>query len=219
MENIRITIRAFILIFAFFSLGYSQQIIVVDRFDEKELKDKFEKFISRLDSASVARKYPEITRKILSSNPSQQAIALRMLSESEDVNTIPWAILLLDSDDKYVQTYAGLSIQKVVSSITLKRRDSKYPQYVLIKRIQKDDVELKPLAWIILKLLRSENPNLSSHGVATARYLNLYEFEDEILKLSKSPHPAVSNTVKWAIESFILQKKYESNESLQSEDS
>jgi hypothetical protein len=39
-----------------------------------------------------------------------------------------------------------------------------------------------------------------------ARYLNLYEFEDEILKLSDSPHTAVSNQVKWAIESLKLQK-------------
>jgi hypothetical protein len=124
---------------------------------------------------------------------------------------------LLDSDEKYVQTYAGLSIEKVVSSITLKRRDNKYPQYVLIKPIQKDDVDLKPLAWVILKLLRSENPNLSSYAVTMARYLNLYEFEGEILKLANSPHPAVTNTVKWAIESFTLQKKYESNELLEPE--
>ena len=217
MENIRIAIKAFILIFAFFSLGYSQQIIVVNKFNEKELKDKFEKFVSRLDSAAISRKYPEITKKILSSNPLQQAIALRMLSESEDVNTIPWAILLLDSDEKYVRTYAGLSIEKVVSSIILKRRDDKYTQYVLIRPIQKDNVDLKPLAWIVLKLLRSEDPNLSSYAVTMARYLNLYEFEDEILKLADNSHPALSNTVKWAIESFTLQKKYESNELLSPE--
>jgi putative protein kinase ArgK-like GTPase of G3E family len=89
MKKIRIAIKVFILIFAFFSLGYSQQIIVVNKFDEKELKDKFEKFVNRLDYASVVRKYPEVTKKILSSNSSQQVIALRMLSESEDINTIP----------------------------------------------------------------------------------------------------------------------------------
>lgn len=217
MKNIKITIKVFILVLAFYTSGYSQQIIVVNKFDEKKLKDKFEKFINKLDSLSLTKKYPEITRKILSSNSEQQIIALRMLSESQNIESIPWIILLLNSEEQYVQTYAGLSIEKIVSSIALKRRDDKYPQYVLIKPIQKGDIDLKPLAWIILKLLRSEDPNLSSYAVTMARYLNLYEFEDEILKLSDSAHPAVSNVAKWAIESFIFQKKYESNKSLQSE--
>ena len=42
------------------------------KFDEKELKARFDKFIGEIDSLNLTRKYPEIVQKILSHKPREQ---------------------------------------------------------------------------------------------------------------------------------------------------
>lgn len=182
------------------------------KFDEAELKSNFDEFINGIDSLSLTKKYPEIVRKILSHQPREQETALKMLARSQDIDAIPWILLLLDSEDKRVQTYAGYSLQEIVSSDALNRRDLKFPRFTVLKPLPKNAAALKPMAWIVLKLLRNQDPSLIAYAMTMARYLNLYEFEDEITKHRDSVHPAVTNTMKWAIEELGLQKKYESNE-------
>ncbi len=192
---------------------FAQQLSVsIERFNEKELKSNLDNFIAKIDSLSLARKYPEIAKKILSNQTDQQEVALRMLGESQEVIALPWIILLLDSDDKDIKVEAGLAVKNIVSSITLKRRDMNYPQYILLKPSQETDIDLRPIAWIALKLLRADEPSLIAYGITITRYLNLYKFEAEILSHKESIHPAVTNTMNWAIEELQLQKKYESGE-------
>lgn len=182
------------------------------KFNGDALKTSFDKFITAIDSLNLTQKYPEIVKKILSHQPRQQEIAVKMLAESQDIDSIPWILLLLNSEVQYVKTYAGYSLKEIVSSIALLRRDKDFPGFVVLKPLQQADTDLKPLAWIILKMLRSEETNHIAYAITMARYLNLYEFEDEILRHQNNINPAVTNTMKWAIEELKLQKKYDSNE-------
>ena len=135
-----------------------------------------------------------------------------MLAASRDPDAIPWILLLLNSEDAYVKVNAGSSLQQIVSSLALQRRDADFPAFVVIKPLPKTDADLKPLAWIVLKMLRGEETNHIAYAITMARYLNLYEFEDEIARHQNSIHPAVTNKMKWALDELKLQKKYDSNE-------
>lgn len=203
-----------LILFTNFS-AYSQQTSVstaTPPFNEDELKANYDKFIGEIDGLALTKKYPEIVKKILLHNPDEQEIAVKMLSESQDIDAIPWILLLLDSDHKRVRTYAGYSLKEIVYSIAILRRDMNFPGFVVLKPLQKTDADLKPLAWIVLRLLRSEDQNHIAYAMMMARYLNLYEFEGLIMSHQYSRSPAVTNTMKWVLEALKLQKKYDANE-------
>ena len=221
MKNFSLHVKLFkpalvcCLVLLSYGFVFSQQnstSVAILRFNEEELKASYDKFVGGIDSLSVTRKYPEIVKKILSQNPEEQEIALKMLSESQDVDAVPWILLLLDSDNKRVRTYAGYAMKQIISSTALLRRDMEFPGFTVLKPLQKTDVDLKPMAWLVLKLLRSEDSSWIAYAITMARYLNLYEFEEIIFARRDHRAPAVTNTVKWVIEELKLQKKYEANE-------
>lgn len=186
-----LSISIFLLILLSHDFAYSQQtwdsakiirFYSTSKFNENELKTSFDKFITGINSLNLVQKYPEIVKKILSHNPREQEIAVKMLAESQDIDSIPWILLLLNSEDTYVQTYSGYSLKEIISSIALLRRDRQFPAFTVLKPLQKADVDLKPMAWIVLKMLRSKETNHIAYAITMARYLNLYEFEDEIMK-------------------------------------
>lgn len=216
-----LSISIFLLILLSHDFAYSQQtwdsakiigFYSIPKFDENDLKTSFDKFITGINSLNLVEKYPEILKKILSHNPREQEIAVKMLAVSQDIDSIPWILLLLNSEEKYVQTYSGYSLKEIISSIALMRRDSLFPAFAVLKPLQKADVDLKPMAWIVLKMLRSKETNHIAYAITMARYLNLYDFEDEIMKHQNNINPAVTDTLKWAIEELKLQKQYDSNE-------
>jgi len=184
----------------------------VSPFNEDELKVRFDNFIDKLEPLNLTKKYPEITRKILSCKPEQQEIALKMLAESEEIDAIPWILLLLDSDESSTRTWAGNALEDIVIGIVSYRRDMKFPGIYVFKPLGKQDVDLKPMAWIVLRMIRSGNHNQIAYGISMARYLNLFEFEGVISSQQYSQSPAVTNAMKWALEGFKLQKKYDKNE-------
>lgn len=95
-----------------------------------------------------------------------------------------------------------MAISNLVVYYTLKRRDKNIPDRVSIKPITLNDTDLRPLAWLILQMLRLPdcNPNLRSYAATMTGYLNLQIFELEIKMLLESIHPAVVNSAKYAIE-------------------
>ncbi|HEY8561168.1 MAG TPA: hypothetical protein VIL74_12405 [Pyrinomonadaceae bacterium] len=182
------------------------------KFDEEQLKARFDKFIGEIDSLNLTRKYPEIARKMLSRQPREQQTGVKMLAQSQDIDALPWLLLLLNSENDDVRIWSGYALKEIVSSLALLRRDSDFPAFILLKPLQKTDVDLKPLAWIVLRMLRGEETNHISYAITMARYLNLYEFEDEIARHQNNVNPAVTNAMKWALDELKLQKKYDSNE-------
>ena len=106
---------------------------------------------------------------------------------------------------------ALMAISNLVVYYTLKRRDNSIPDRVSIKPMTLNDIDLRPLAWLILQMLRlpDSNPNLRSYAATMTGYLNLQIFELEIKMLLDSKHPAVVNSAKYAIE--LLKNGHQEN--------
>jgi len=179
-------------------------------YNETTLKRNFDAFIESIDESVISKGYPKAIKKLLSGDYTKQIQALNTLTETGEIEVIPWIILFLDSKDKSVSITAGLSLDKLISSNVLKRRDMDFQEEVFIKRISSKEKDLSPMAWIILKMLRqNDDGNTHAYAISMARYLNLNIFRAEIQNCLQSKHPAVSNQAKWAIEELNKQKIYE----------
>jgi len=171
-------------------------------YDETELKIKYANFIESLDPLIIVSNYPKAIKNLLSADFENQKSGIRTLKEIREIEIIPWLILFLDSKDNYVRIEALIAISNLVVYYTLKRRDNTIPERVSIKPMTSYDTDLRPLAWLILQMLRlpDSNPNLKSYAATMTGYLNLQIFEIEINILLDSKHPAVVNSAEYAIE-------------------
>jgi len=194
------------------SAGYlfPEQITFPPKYDEVVLQRQFDEFISSLDYLKVSKDYPEAIRKLLSGNPKKQNEAVRTLAETGEIEVIPWLLPLLDSDNNDLRIWTGASLEKLVSSYVLKRRDMSEPQEVVIKPLGPEDKDLRPLAWIVLKMFRKpDDGSTQAYAAEMTRYLELYEFEAELKECLNSKHPGVKNKAELAIASLELRKKVE----------
>ena len=172
------------------------------KYDEAELKITYTNFIDSLDPLIIVSNYPKVIKNLLSVNYENQILGIRSLKETQEIEIIPWLIPFLDSKDNYVRIEALMAISNLVACQTLKRRDKNIPERVVIKPMTSDDIDLHPLAWLILQMLRlpDSNPNLRSYAATMTGYLNLQIFELEINMLLDSKHPAVVTSAEYAIE-------------------
>ena len=179
-----------------------EQKFLESKYDEAELKITYTNFIDSLDPVIFISNYPKAIKNLLSANYENQKIGIRTLKESQEIEIIPWLIPFLNSKDNYVRIEALMAISNLVVYYTLKRRDKNIPDRVSIKPMTLNDTDLRPLAWLILQMLRlpDSNPNLISYAATMAGYLNLQIFELEIKMLLDSKHPAVITSAKYAIE-------------------
>ncbi len=179
-----------------------EQKFLESKYDEAALKITYINFIDSLDPVILVSNYPKAIKNLLSVNCENQKLGLRTLKATQEIEIIPWLIPFLDSKDNYVRIEAMMAISNLVVYQTLKRRDSSIPERVVIKPMTFNDIDLRPLAWLILQMLRlpDSNPNLRSYAATMTGYLNLQIFELEIKMLLDSKHPAVVNSAKYAIE-------------------
>lgn len=190
----------FFLVNLIFIPGFTYELTArVPLYDNVKLEKTCDEFVQSLDAIEIARDYPKVVQEILSVNPEKQISALNTLSETKNLNAIPWIISLLDSDDANVKTHAGSAFEKLVTSYTLQRRDLNYPDKIVLNPLGKNDKDLRPLAWIVLKMLRDSNPNVQSYAATMAGYLNLTYFDDDLKLLLKSKHPAVIQSAQNAL--------------------
>ena len=189
------------LLITYNALAQEQQFLD-SNYDEAELKITYTNFIDSLDPLIIVNNYPKAIKNLLSVNYENQKLGIRTLKETREIEIIPWLILFLDSKDKYVRIEALMAISNLVAYYTLERRDNSIPERVVIEPITSNDTDLRPLAWLILQMLRlpSSNPNLISYAATMTGYLNLQIFELEINMLLDSKHPAVVTSAEYAIE-------------------
>lgn len=207
----------FILIAA--SVAAAGECFAIRKYNETELKKRFDEFVQSLDSLKIVQDYPKAIQNLLAVNPQKQIIGLNTLITINDINVIPWFIIFLDSDNKNVKTQAGAALQNLVTSYSLRRRDMNYPDRVVIKPPGRDDVDLRPLAWIILKMFRdSENVNLQCCAANMTGYLNLEYFEEELRLLEKSKYSTMVNSAQWALEMLANSKEKPQEQASQDED-
>jgi len=188
---------------------FAKQFPLPPKYDEAALKKDFDAFMESVNMLTVCRDYPKVVRKLLSGDPDKQIQAVKTLAETGEIEVIPWLLLFLESENNKLRIWTGSSLQKLVSSHVLKRRDMNMPG-VIIKPLRPGDRDLRPLAWVVLKMFRKpDDGNTHAYAASMTKYLGLHEFERELEQCLESRHPAVSNTAKWALESLERQKEYE----------
>jgi len=189
---------------------FAKQFPPPPKYNEADLKEEFDGFIEALDFLKVSKDYPGSIRKLFSSDPEKQIEAVKTLAATGKIEVIPWLLPFLDAEDKNLRIWTGSCLEKLVSSHVLKRRDMSRPELVLIRPLQPEDKDLRPLAWIVLKMFRKpDDGNTHAYAASMARYLGRYEFQRELEHCLESEHPAVANKAKWALESLKRQKEYE----------
>ncbi len=177
------------------------------KYNESHLKMDYEKFYEGLDKLQIAKDFPKVIENLLSDEIEKQTIGLKILGDSQDINAIPWIVQFLD---RPIKIYAGLALSKLVYSISIKRQDRNYPGTVILQPLEPNDIDLKPLAWIILKMLRMPDVgNTHAYAAEMIGYINLQSFDRELESLLHSEHPAVVNSAKNALQ---MLKRHESNE-------
>jgi hypothetical protein len=169
--------------------------------DAQQLGKAYKAFVETLDYKRIARDYAKAVQKLDSDDPNTVMAGLRTLATTEEPAVIPWIVPLLDANDLEVRVWAGSSLQKVVSAHELKRRDFAQSSKIVIKPRRPDDLDLRPLASVIHRMLQKpDDGSTHSYAATMIGYLNLREFEPELRTLLKSRHPAVTNATKFALE-------------------
>ncbi len=188
----------------------AKQVPPPPKYNEAVLKKGFDAFMESVDMLAVSKDYPKAVRKLLSGDPEKQIEAVKTLAETGEIEVIPWLLPFLESENNDLRIWTGASLDTIVSLDVLKRRDKNMPGYVVIKPLGAGDRDLRPLAWVVLKMFRKpDDGNTHAYAASMARYLGLHEFESELKQCLESLHPAVSGRAKWALKSLERQKEYE----------
>ena len=136
-----------------------EQQLLDPKYDEAALKITYTNFIDTLDPLIIVSNYPKAIKKLLSASYENQKLGIRILKETLEIEIIPWLIPFIDSKDNYLRIEAVMAISNLVVYYTLKRRDNNIPDRVSIKPMTSNDTDLRPLAWLILQMLRLPESN------------------------------------------------------------
>jgi HEAT repeat protein len=165
----------------------------IPKYNESKLQESFRQWVDGLDSLALTADYRKPIKDLLSADASRQYTAIQTLGGSSDVRAIPWLIPLIDQENQTLRVYAGSAIERIISSEIYKAPDGR-PERV---------AALKPAAWIALQMFRKpEDGNTWAQAASISRMLGMKEFEDELMRVTGSKHPAASNAAKSALESL-----------------
>jgi len=191
------------LLTCFLSTALAFQKALPPKYDEADLKKRYDALLIELDYVKVAADHPKVIKDLLSGDSAKQVTAVKMLGEAGDPTVIPWLVPFLDSEDTSLRIWAGSSIDKVIATCALKRRDFTRPDQVILQPRGDGEMDLRPFAWIALKMFRKpDDGNTHAYAASVIRYLEVREFEDELRRCLQSRHPAVLEKAKWALQSL-----------------
>ncbi len=176
-----------------------------------KLEQCWQAFCATLDRDVLARDYPGALRDLDSPDPNRQIIALNVLGATEAVEALPWLASLLDSASLHVRVTAGFNLERIITRHELRRRDLNEPSRIVLRPRGPQDRDLRPAAWIVLRMLQSTDANLQAYAATMAGYLGLVDFEPDLRALLKSRHPAVTHSVDFAL-GLIAPAAEESND-------
>lgn len=183
------------------AIAQSQRFLKPD-YDEGILEIEYIRFIDSLDPMAIMSNYPKAIKNLLSVSADKQKIGIKTLSATKEIDIIPWLVRLVNSNDTYVQIETYFAIEELVSYYSLKRRDFSKPEGIFLRPISEEDVDLRPLAWLVLQMLRlpDSEASIRSYAATMTGYLNLKIFRQELNNLLESRHPATVTSAKYAIE-------------------
>jgi hypothetical protein len=167
----------------------------IDSQREEQLHEQYLAFLATLNPAKIEADYAGAVRKIRSANPDEREKGLQLLGNCDEIDAIALIVELLDSEDRSTRIDAGAALDNLVTSHELKRRDMSQGDKIVLLPRSPEDVDLRPLAWLILKMMRAlDDGNTAAYAATMAAYLGLTELKSDLEKLLKSQHRAVSDT-------------------------
>lgn len=180
--------------------AYGQESVQPVSTKEQLLYQEYISFLKGLNARRIEGIYVAGIRDIKSQEPHDQKRGLRVLGASGEVDAIAWIAPLIDSSDGGVRVDAGLALERIVSGYELRRRDPSHPEKVVILPRSATDIDLRPLAWVILKMMRlPDDGNTAAYAATMAGYLGLSDFEGELERLLKSRHSSVRRSARNAL--------------------
>jgi hypothetical protein len=172
-----------------------------------QLKKDCEKLLASLKPQTVARERRRVVEVLKGQDPKAKVEALCVLAKTGDPNALPLMVPHLESQDELVRIWAGATVSELVERYTLRRRDPKIGERIVLMPRGKEDLDLRPLAWLVVQMLRKpDDGNTHSYAAVLIRYLELREFTLQLRQLLQSRHPAVSNKAKWALDELAGQQ-------------
>jgi hypothetical protein len=166
-----------------------------------DLQASYEDFALSLDPQRFTRGYPAVLEMLGSGDRDKRITALRTIAASAELDAIPLVVDVVLNDDDYIaRAWAGYALKHIVQLNELKRRDPQHPEKVVILPRSDDDVDLRPLAWVLREML-SKPDDSSAHSCAATMigYLGLKQFEPDLRGLLESRHPAVTRSAVHAL--------------------
>ena len=151
--------------------------------------------LERLQLSEFAVGYPAMVQSLRSEDVDSRVKALKSIGELGDPMAIPFVVPLLRHADRNTQVYAGLALQKIVSGKELARRGSPVQGKSYIKPPAENELDLKPMRWIVFEMMTCGEPSLQGYAVTMAGYLDLEELKPIIEALRDSRHPAVTDQI------------------------
>jgi HEAT repeat protein len=171
------------------------------REDEAKLKKGYEKLLASLKLQDYVGQQPRTIAALRGQEPKAQIEALQMLARIGDPNALPLMVPLLESQDPTVRIWAGATVSQLVEEYTLRRRDPEIGDRVVLKPRGRGDLDLRPLAWLVVQMLKKpDDGNTHAYAAVLIRYLELRELVPNLRPLLQSRHPAVCDKAKWALE-------------------
>jgi hypothetical protein len=171
------------------------------RHNQEKLKKDYENLLASLKPQNVAGQHVRAVEGLKRQDAKPKIEALDILARTGDPNALPLMVPHLESQDPVVRIWAGAAVSQLVEQHTLRRRDPKIGKRVVLKPRGQNDLDLRPLAWLVVQMLNSsDDGNTHAYAATMIRYLELCEFIPELRTLLQSRHPAVSDKAKWALE-------------------
>lgn len=168
--------------------------------DEAALKRQYDDFVKSLNYEALVQSYPKAIQDLRSQKVADQLAGIRVIGAIQDPVVIPWIAPLLDSSNASVRIWAGLALERVVSKHELKRRDMSRPDTIIIRDVGPNDVDLKPVAWVVHQMLsKRDDANVQAYAATMAGYLKLTDFAPTLTQLKSKPHPAVQRAAENAL--------------------
>lgn len=155
-----------------------------------------------LDPGRFAQGYPALVHDLQSEDPAERCQALRMLAASDEVDAIPFVVeAMLGTEDRAERTWAACALRDIVAHHELKRRDFARPTGVHLLPRTPSHVDLRPLAWVVEEMLAMDrdDTNVCGSAATIVGYVGMKQFADELTALMDSPHPAMRNSVRYAL--------------------
>lgn len=164
----------------------------------------YSKFAGQQDVAGFAQDHTAAVKDLQAEQLAVRLRAIRECAASGDPRCIPLIVAQIHSTNRDLQIEAGAGLERIVTGCVLQRRDPSVRDRVEILPLREGDVDLRPLEWVVVEMLRSGEPNLQAYGAGMAGCLNLRDLEPILRATHGSRHPAVYHAVEQAFDQLHL---------------